>query len=245
MPITTTGPYDDLDIRNAIIEGGGSVPEAFSWEDLVSAADFSKFHPAYLDGATSKAGIVHDGQFRGYPYSSPCADPLFTIAYHAHNASALTVDYTVNITNAGSRYYDLSFTGAAGTIISDNGLGSIRFRKNMVDSLWVNIYFEPGGSCGTSGTTSQSITPMQGMIGRPGSPAPANVTQNKYCVDGGNPSDMALLTSSAPTGGTPVWNDGRVGSPMGIFFGNGSFFCWVVNDFGASSQSVTLNVGIC
>ncbi len=245
MPVTTTGSYNDLDIRDAVIEGGGSVPSAFSWEDLVDAADWSKFHPSYLDGATSKAEIVHDGQFRGYPYSSPCPNPIFMVTYHSHSVSALTVDYILTVTNVGTRDYYLSFSGASASVISDDGLGSIRIRKNMTDSLWVNIYFEPGGACGMSETTSQSITPMQGMIGRPGSPDPAVVTQNKYCVDGGNPSDYALLTSSAPSGGTPVWNDGRVGSSMGILFRNGSFWAWVINSSGASSQSVTLTVGIC
>lgn len=69
MPkIPTVGEYSAADIRTAVIETGGSVPTLeYSWDQLVAAAEWSRFDPAYLDGATSKAGITSAGQFRGYP----------------------------------------------------------------------------------------------------------------------------------------------------------------------------------
>lgn len=69
MPkIPTVGEYSAADIRTAVIETGGSVPTTeYSWDQLVAAAEWSRFDPAYLDGATSKAGITSAGQFRGYP----------------------------------------------------------------------------------------------------------------------------------------------------------------------------------
>ncbi|MBX2952298.1 MAG: hypothetical protein KF870_07320 [Leadbetterella sp.] len=158
MPVPLTN-YDDLDIRAGVIEGGGSVPSAFSWEDLVNAADWNKFHPSYLDGATSKTGIVHEGQFRGYPYSAPCPDPIFSPSFY--QLSGGYYYYVFTITNAGGRAYNISFTvqsGTAANVVTDDGTGvNVRVRTNAFSGNFVNIYFEDNGTCPDSNTVSKEL----------------------------------------------------------------------------------------
>lgn len=241
MPVPTSN-YTDLDIRAGVIEGGGSVPSQFNFEDLVNAADWSKFHPSYLDGATSKSGIVHEGQFRGYPYFT-CPDPIYTITYRSHAASPFfTIDYDINISNAAGRTYNIGFNSdiSSVSIYGDDGNGNIWIRKKMAATATVIINFSPAGSCGYSNNVEQTITPLQGIIGIGGLMAP-NIATNKYCVTG--PGDNATLTGAAPGGGTVYWRDDQAGGS--ILGGAGSWYAWAVSAAGASYPSSTINIGIC
>lgn len=70
MPIVPlTGQLSLSQIRQAVIDAGGTPPSTppYSFSGIKNAATFSKFHPSFLDGATSLADIKHTEQFRGYP----------------------------------------------------------------------------------------------------------------------------------------------------------------------------------
>lgn len=119
MPKVPLSNVKRSDVRLAVISTGGSVPASgYKFSDLVAAADWSRFDPAYLDGATSKAGIVHIGQFRGYPrdrwgneprsgsFQKQCPDGG-SGSYHTYTVSADT-------------YYSFDGQGAANTLAQND-----------------------------------------------------------------------------------------------------------------------------
>lgn len=68
MPVPLTGSIKADDIRNAVIEGGGSV-SSHSFDAMRMAADINLFHPDWKNGATSLTDIKTFEQWRGYPYA--------------------------------------------------------------------------------------------------------------------------------------------------------------------------------
>jgi hypothetical protein len=234
MPVPTSGSYTDWDIRNAIIEGGGSIGSSFSFEDLVNAADFSKFHPSFLDGATNKSQIVHDGQFRGYPYEASCPDPIFTFSYN-HWAPG-SIFYNINISNASGRLYTIT----GGSAYSHDGNGNALLEIPMGGfGTNVSVQFY-GGACGSSAVITQFIPAHFGLPSGIVPDAPI-VNSNKPCVVG---TENATLIAIAPTGGDIHWNTGElIGSP--ILVGVGTYYCHAVNSNGRSLPSNVITLGYC
>lgn len=234
MPVPTSGSYTDWDIRNAIIEGGGLVDSPFSFEDLVNAADFSKFRPSFLDGATNKSQIVHDGQFRGYPYGISCPDPIFTITY-SHWAPYY-IFYNLNFSNASGRSYTI--TGAY--VYSDDGNGNVLLEIPMGgfgNNVSVQFY---GGACGSSAVITQFVPAHSGLPSGIVPTAPI-ANSNKSCVVG---DEKATLVATARTGGTIRWNTGVLTGSW-ILVGAGTYYCNANNSNGRSLPSNVITIGYC
>lgn len=250
MPVPLTN-YDDLDIRAGVIEGGGSVPSAFSWEDLVNAADWSKFHPSYLDGATDKSGIVHDGQFRGYPYTPPCADPILSLIYTGYDYDTGYIHYIVRVTNKGSRTLSVSHShvrGPVGTSIFFIDGADIYVSKRMANDTTINVYFTDNGTCPDSNTVGRTITAFEGWQNEVELPDPASINTNKHCV-ANNGTDFAVLTGTAPSGGTVTWfkdgvSMGVTGFSIAVYV-PGIYTAFVVSGNRWSFESASINIGVC
>jgi hypothetical protein len=251
MPVPTSGSYSDWDIRNAIIEGGGSIGTSYSWEDLVNAADWNKFHPSYKDGATSKAGIVHDGQFRGYPYTSiSCPDPVFTVSYLTYNSSTNMIRYFIYISNAAGRSYNVNrytydnvFNSTTlSSIVSDDGNGSVVVDKHMTGYLDLSINFY-GGVCGTSATVTQTIGENYLL---PSGVAVPNVKPTISAPAGcvSDPGGTIFATSSSPGGGTIYWNYGSYTGTI-VPLPVGTYRVWGRNSNGYSIGSDKLIIDYC
>lgn len=251
MSVPTSGSYSDWDIRNAIIEGGGSIGSSYSWEDLVNAADWSKFHPSYKDGATSKDGIIHDGQFRGYPYTSiSCPDPTFGISYLTYNSSTNYIRYFIYISNAAGRTYSINLytydnifnSSSSAGIVVDEGNGSVVIEKHMTGSLDISINFY-GGECGTSGTVTQTIGENYLLPSGVGVPnIKPTLSAPEGCVS--DPGGTIIASASSPAGGTVYWNYGSYTGNF-AFLPVGTYRVWGRNSNGYSVGSDKLIIGYC
>lgn len=243
MPPAPTSNYTDLDIRDGVIEGGGSVPSQFNFEDLVNAATFSKFHPSYLDGATDKNGIVHDGQFRGYPYASPCPDPTFNINYVTFLYASRIARYHIQITNYNpSRPYDVDFTSSYGlcSVWSDDGAGNIEVDTPMAANKYLGVKFYSGGGCGASSTVWQNVPPMSGV--------PIMVDPPVISIVGSSCLGSSVnLVASQLSASFFIWSTGAETTGLGqlAVTSPAAYWAWSMSPSGTSVQSNVINVGYC